>query len=338
MIFDAGYQFIFTTSFVGRGLHNIWNQDRLQQLCIAIDNHWDIFTDDLEVQVMKNYSSLSRKFTKLFAGLLIVMLLTFVAIPLAPVLLDVIMPINESRPRIFAVEVEFRLNKEDYFIFIFGYTTAIILVGINIVMGVDAMHIMCTAHACSLFAAVSKQIENIISKANNNKLNKCGYLILDSVNEEIIYQEYIICLKKHQLAIEFVNILESSFQGLSLLLLLLLLANISLIGVRILYVLQIEELIKFGLMFILLLSDLLIVCYSGQRLIDESQNVFYRAYAAEWYNFSPRLKSLLIMTLYRSNIPCGLKAGNMIPLCIATYAAVVRIAMSYFTAFKSFKD
>ncbi|KAL0114203.1 hypothetical protein PUN28_011485 [Cardiocondyla obscurior] len=91
-------------------------------------------------------------------------------------------------------------------------------------------------------------------------------------------------------------------------------------------------------MFILLLSDLLIVCYSGQRLIDESQNVFYRAYAAEWYNFSPRLKSLLIMTLYRSNIPCGLKAGNMIPLCIATYAAVVRIAMSYFTAFKSFKD
>ncbi|KAL0114200.1 hypothetical protein PUN28_011485 [Cardiocondyla obscurior] len=154
MIFDAGYQFIFTTSFVGRGLHNIWNQDRLQQLCIAIDNHWDIFTDDLEVQVMKNYSSLSRKFTKLFAGLLIVMLLTFVAIPLAPVLLDVIMPINESRPRIFAVEVEFRLNKEDYFIFIFGYTTAIILVGINIVMGVDAMHIMCTAHACSLFAAV----------------------------------------------------------------------------------------------------------------------------------------------------------------------------------------
>lgn len=44
--------------------------------------------------------------------------------------------------------------------------------------------------------------------------------------------------------------------------------------------------------------------------------------ATEWYNFSPRLKSLLIITLYRTNVPYGLKAGNMIPLCIETYAAV----------------
>ncbi|XP_012061566.1 PREDICTED: odorant receptor 9a-like [Atta cephalotes] len=82
----------------------------------------------------------------------------------------------------------------------------------------------------------------------------------------------------------------------------------------------------------------MIVCYSGQRLMDESQSIFHRAYAAEWYKFSPRLKSLLIITLYRSNVPCGLKAGNMIPLSIATFAAVIRIAMSYFTAFTSFKE
>ncbi|KAL0114199.1 hypothetical protein PUN28_011484 [Cardiocondyla obscurior] len=82
----------------------------------------------------------------------------------------------------------------------------------------------------------------------------------------------------------------------------------------------------------------MIVCYSSQRLMDESQSIFYRAYAAEWYKFSSRLKSLLIITLYRSNVPSGLKAGNMIPLSIATYAAVVRIAMSYFTAFTSIKE
>ncbi|XP_071625452.1 odorant receptor 10a-like isoform X8 [Temnothorax longispinosus] len=282
MIFDAGYQFIFTTSFTARALHSIWNQNRLQQLCIAIDKHWDVFTDDVEVRVMKDYSLLSRRFTKLF-------------------------------------------------------------VGVNITMGVDCMHIACAAHACSLFAAISKQIENIISKANNNnKPSKCGYHVnmeLNPLNEKIIYREYIICLKKHQLAIEFVNILESSFQDLSLLLLLLLLANISLVGIRILNVLdQMQQLLKFMLLFTALLFDLLIVCYSGQRLMDESQNIFYRAYAAEWYKFSPRIKSLLMITLYRSNTPCGLKAGKMIPLCIATYAAVVRMAMSYFAAFKSFQE
>ncbi|KAG5328231.1 OR33A protein, partial [Acromyrmex heyeri] len=343
MVFDACYQFIFTTAFIARVLHNIWNQDKLQQLCIAIDKHWDIFTNDVEVRIMKDYVMLSRRFTIVFSMLLFFTVLIFVTIPLIPVLLDTVLPLNESRPRVFAIEVEFRVNKNDYFLIMFCYTTVVVIIGLNISIGVDTMHFACTAHACSLFAAVSKQIENIISKAyNNNKVSKCGHHVnmeLNPFNERIIYREYITCLKKHQLALEFVNILESSFQGLSLLLLLLILGNISLIGVRILYVLnQMQQLIKFTFMFTAMLIDLMIICYSGQRLMDESQDIFYRAYAAEWYKFSPRLKSLLMMTLYRSNIPCGLKAGNMIPLSIATYAAVVRIAMSYFTAFKSFSE
>lgn len=52
----------------------------------------------------------------------------------------------------------------------------------------------------------SKQVENIIAKANtNNEISQHRYSVnmkLDPLNEEIIYREYIICLKKHQLAIE----------------------------------------------------------------------------------------------------------------------------------------
>jgi len=75
-------------------------------------------------------------------------------VPLTPIMLDTVMPLNESRPRFFAIEVEFKVNKNDYFLPIFCYTTIVIVTGINIVMGVDAMHVACTAHACSLFAAV----------------------------------------------------------------------------------------------------------------------------------------------------------------------------------------
>lgn len=81
-------------------------------------------------------------------------MLILVGKPLTPILLDIVMPLNESRPRIFAIEIEFRMNKDDYFLPIFCYTTVAIVMGVNIVMAVDAMHIACTAHACSLFAAV----------------------------------------------------------------------------------------------------------------------------------------------------------------------------------------
>lgn len=82
------------------------------------------------------------------------MLLLLIIMPLTPIFLDMIMPLNESRTRTFAVEVEFRVNKDDYFLPIFCYTTIIIIVGIFITLGIDTMHITCTAHACSLFAVV----------------------------------------------------------------------------------------------------------------------------------------------------------------------------------------
>ncbi|KAL6262944.1 hypothetical protein P5V15_005732 [Pogonomyrmex californicus] len=324
IIFDACYQSAMLSSFIGRQLHQFWNHSKLRWLYKAIDEHWDIFTDDTEVQVMKNYSTLSRKFTKYYSMLMCSIMLILLSSPLIPVLLDIVMPLNNSRARFFAIEVEFRVDENEYFAPIFCYTSIVIITGVATTMSVDAMHIACSAHACSLFAAVSKQIENIISKVdNNNKIIKHRYRLNRNLsNEEILYREYIKCLKKHQLAIEFVNILESSYQGLSLLLLLLLIGTISLVGVRIIYVLNdLPEVIKFTFIFVACLVTLMIVCYSGQRIMDESQNIFYRAYNAEWYKFSPRLKSLLMITLYRSNIPCGLKAGNMFPLSIATYAS-----------------
>ncbi|XP_077266609.1 odorant receptor 9a-like [Temnothorax americanus] len=343
MVFDASYQLVMSISFAGRQLNEFWNHDKLRWLYQAIDEHWNLFTNDMEVRVMKDYSMLSRKFTKYYSTLMFSIMSILTLIPLTPILLDIVMPLNEPRPRFLAIEVSYRLNKDDYFLPIYCYTAFTIAVGVNVVMGVDAMHLACTAHACSLFAAISKQVENIISNANNkNKISVRRHgtnMELDLLNEEIIYREYIICLKKHQLAIEFVNTLESSYQGLSLLLLALLIGTISLIAVRIIYVLnQVGEVIKFTFIFTACLVTLMIVCYSGQRILDESQSIFHGAYAAEWYKFSPRLKTLLMITLYRSNVPCGLKAGNMFPLSIATYAGVIRIAMSYFTAFTSFKE
>lgn len=81
-------------------------------------------------------------------------MLIFVTIPLTPPLLDIIMPLNESRPRFFALIIEFRVDKDEYFLPIFCYTTTVIAIGATISTAVFGMHITCTVHACSLFAAI----------------------------------------------------------------------------------------------------------------------------------------------------------------------------------------
>ncbi|XP_036145782.1 uncharacterized protein LOC118646612 [Monomorium pharaonis] len=154
MIFEGCYQLVVSTSFIARQVNEFWNHDKYRHLYKAIDEHWDIFTNDVEIQILKDYSKLSQKFTKYYCMLMCIMTVIFITIPLTPPLLDIVMPLNESRPRFFALVIDFKVDKDKYFLPLTCYITAGIMAGTNIVMSTDTMHIACTLHACSLFVAV----------------------------------------------------------------------------------------------------------------------------------------------------------------------------------------
>ncbi|XP_071626832.1 odorant receptor 67a-like [Temnothorax longispinosus] len=172
-----------------------------------------------------------------------------------------------------------------------------------------------------------------------SKRGCCMNVLSKSTSKEMIYQNYVICLRKYQLALEFVNVLNSMYRIMALISLLSVAAVISLAGMQMVYELnQLEEVIRFSIVIIGMLLQLMVLCYPGQQLLNESQNVFYQIYAVEWYTFSPRLKSLMIISLHRSFIPCGLTAGNIIPLSMVTAGSVVRAGVSYFMTFLSLKN
>ncbi|KAF3054547.1 Odorant receptor 157 [Nylanderia fulva] len=339
MIFECLYQMVVTLAFLVKLFNQLWYRNKFRRLYETMENHWNIFTNDFEVRVIKSYSVISQKFAISYLTFLYVMVLMFVTIPsFGPKLLDIVLPLNESRPVHLAIYAEYGVDQDKYFMAIFSYTTIMIAVGITIMVAVDTMHVTCTAHACGLFQVIGQQIENIISNVNGETKNHAN-AEYELLNEKMIYREYIVCLKKHQLALEYVDILNDTHKIVGISFSLFIGAVFSLIGVRIVYVLdQVEEIIRYFFIISGALVQLMIVCYSGQKLMDESQNIFHRAYAAEWYKFSPRLKSLLIITLYRSVVPCKLTAGNLFPLSMTLYAVVVKTGVSYFTAFLSFKD
>ncbi|KAG5309530.1 OR9A protein, partial [Acromyrmex insinuator] len=356
IIFESLYQMVVTMAFLIKLLNQIWNRDKFRHLYEIMENHWNIFTNDLEVQILKSYSHVSQKFTVSYSILMYIMMSMFITIPsLGPMLLDVVLPLNKSRLRNIAIYSEYGIDQDKYFVPIFLYTSIMITVGITIMVAVDTMHIACTSHACSLFQFIgtihfhkiswycSQQIENVISNVpigdEVNQIRHCTNTEYKMFSEEMIYRKYIICLKKHQIALEYVDILNDTHKIVGISFLLIIVAVFSLLGVRIVYVLdQLEELIRFTFIIMGALLQLMIVCYSGQKLMDESQNIFHRAYAAEWYKFSPRLKSLLIITLYRSIVSCKLTAGNLFSLSMAVFVSVVRTGVSYFTTLLSFKN
>ncbi|XP_071626811.1 uncharacterized protein [Temnothorax longispinosus] len=184
MVFEGCYQFVISTAFIVRLWNEIWNRDKFRRLYEAMNDHWDIFTNELEIRVLKNYSVISRKFTIFYSTMMYLLSSMFVIIPLTPTFLDIVLPLNESRPRILAIDVEFRVDTDEYFVPIFCYTTAIILVGISIMVGADTMHFTCTTHACSLFSIIGEQIEQITSTQHTRKC-ECGSKEHDWSKEQV---------------------------------------------------------------------------------------------------------------------------------------------------------
>ncbi|XP_012226902.2 odorant receptor 63a-like [Linepithema humile] len=343
LVFEICYQFVSLTGFIVKMFNPIWNREKLKRICILMNDHWNIFTSKMEVQTLKDSSNISRKLTVGYTTWISFLTVFYLITPLTPVFLDIIDPLNETRPRLFPVTANFRIDEEKYYAQLYVYIVSMILIGVSNAITTDCIYLVSIIHACSLFSTISRQLEEIVTKfsvkKDTRRIECCIQTKLEFENEQMIYQEYIKCLKKYQLALEFVDILNSAYEMISLFLLLLYGATATFIAIQILNILdRFEDVLRYMFEVVAMLVQLIILCYSGQKLRDESQNVFHRAYAAEWYNCSPRLKSLLIITLYRSSIPCGLTAGNMMPLSIETYGFVVRTILSYFMTFLSLKE
>ena len=74
----------------------------------------------------------------------------YLDIPIVPQFLDLILPLNESRPKITLYKTEYYLDEENnfYWIFIHGYIAAVI--STVILVSVDTMLMVLIQHACGI--------------------------------------------------------------------------------------------------------------------------------------------------------------------------------------------
>ncbi|KAG5320654.1 OR22B protein, partial [Pseudoatta argentina] len=299
----------------------------LQLMC----EHWEFFNSEFERHIMRYYASISQKVTKYFGVYFIVFTIFYLLIPLIPRILDVVKPLNESRPLIYVYSVEYRVDNEKYYYPILLHCYATSLITIIILFTIDTTYIMCVLHVCSLFIAISHRLENITVKAetksdNNQKyVGRHYHLLMEKYGSTgNDYRELIMCLKRHQLALEHVQILNSTFTQAMFILLSLNMLNMSVIGIQLIKNLEhINEIIRSIFLICAVFIHLVCMCIPGQLLIDRSTEVFDKAYGSAWYTFSIKTRRLLRILLYRSFSPCTLTAGKMFILSMTMCSSVI---------------
>ncbi|XP_011878672.1 PREDICTED: uncharacterized protein LOC105567976 [Vollenhovia emeryi] len=301
----------------------ILNNDKFRQLLQLMNEHWELFNNEYERYILRYYASIGQKVTNYFAVYFIISLIIYLLIPLVPRILDIVIPLNESRPLAYIYQAEYRVDKEKYYypIILHSYISTILI--IVILFAIDTTYIVCVLHTCSLFTAISQRIENIIGEAdiksdNNEKIHtKTHYHLEIFITEnhgstDNDYCELMMCLKKHQLAIEHAQMLDSMFTHATFILLFLNVLLLSVMGIELINdVGHTEELIRHIFVTFVVFTQLVCMCIPGQLLIDQSTEIFNKACSSRWYSFSIKTRRLLRILLYRSLVPCTLTAGKM---------------------------
>lgn len=98
----------------------------------------------------KHNGSLYVQFNRHLTGLVAIVLLSYMLIPMLPAVLDLINPLNESRPKSPLYMVELYIDQDKYFYSVLTHAYITSLAGIIPLFGTDSLFSSCTHHACGM--------------------------------------------------------------------------------------------------------------------------------------------------------------------------------------------
>ncbi|XP_018312094.1 uncharacterized protein [Mycetomoellerius zeteki] len=118
-----------------------------------------------------------------------------------PDVLDIISPINESRPRILPFKAEFFIDQGRYFNLIRSHTCIVIFILSLIFLAVSTLYVTLTQHAYGMFELLGYRAERLFYIVEDT----VGY---DSIRPKINYGNVVVFVRLHCNIIQFVAMIE----------------------------------------------------------------------------------------------------------------------------------
>ncbi|XP_043668703.1 uncharacterized protein LOC122629385 [Vespula pensylvanica] len=162
-----------------------------------IEDVWNATKTKEEIEIIKIYAEEGRNYT-LFLTAFSYFSLGFVdLVSLMPCILDVVLPLNNTRTRKFSYQAEFFLDIDKYFYPILLHTWITMFFGVTILITTESIFLMFAQHCCSMFKILCYRLEHIYDKNlentnRNNAYYEAQYRIAD-------------CIKYHTKILELVS-------------------------------------------------------------------------------------------------------------------------------------
>ncbi|KAI4495972.1 hypothetical protein M0802_008187 [Mischocyttarus mexicanus] len=288
---------------------------------------WKTWNSKEEVEIMKKYAKEGRLYTLAYTLYIYISTVLFLSISFLPLLLDVVLPLNESRPLQPIVLGEYFIDQQKHFYFIFSHMAFTILLAMTIIIATDTQFFVFTCHVCGVFSIVGFRLERLMK--GDNTMNKY-------FDKRRSFKYVVLSIKGHSRAIEFANLIESSFSTPLLIQCGINIACLSVSLYRMKTLLDIStEMFKYVAFLAAQLFHIFCICYSGQKIIDHSSKTLLNAYNGLWYEAPIEIRKLLLLVIRRSIEPTRLTGGKVFVFCLKGFSTIVHTSTSYFMVLSS---
>ncbi|XP_046835595.1 uncharacterized protein LOC124431569 [Vespa crabro] len=307
-----------------------FNREKIKQLLDHLLYNWQLCRTKEELEIMHKFGKETKLFTFCYTIYIYTCMTMFLLVPIVPIIMDIIVPLNESRPLKPIFKGEYFMNEDEHFYFIYFHMSISITISITGLVTSDLLFLMFNSHICGIFAAVGCRLENFLKDQIDSKSS------LDDLSKHKCLENIQYSIRNHKSAIKFAEHIES-FYSVSLLIqsgLSLICMSISLFEMLIVLQNSVEAFRYFNFAVAQLLH-LFCMCYPGQRMIDYSTDIRIKAYNGLWYKAPLSIHKLLILIMRKSLEPSYLTAGKIFIFCLETFATILQTSTSYFMVISS---
>ncbi|KAL0127103.1 hypothetical protein PUN28_005418 [Cardiocondyla obscurior] len=157
-----------------------------------------------QLKIMKLYANTSRQLCLIYVAYVLSGVIIFFSLPLVPFILDVMWPLNQSRPVISPYPGYYFVDTREYFFKIFWHSIISWEIIFTAVVAHDCLLMTYVEHICSMFTMVGLDYESLFSNCDKAMEITNNY-------KEICRKKVVLLVHAHKEALRLVELLENTF-------------------------------------------------------------------------------------------------------------------------------
>ncbi|XP_028046973.1 odorant receptor 9a [Monomorium pharaonis] len=290
-----------------------------------IQEDWKIMRNKLENDIIENHAHDFRNYTILIFRCTGIIMVILGIIQFFPVILDFVSPLDKSRPRKLLIEVEYFIIQDNHFYTVVLHATIIFAIYASIILATGTQLLLFSYHSFGMFKIASHRIQNFV---DDHFIHMPNYK-----KKRAIYKRVIHVVIAHRRAIEFANILTSSFNILYCVLAILGVFSLSINLFRFIQAITVTRSVEEVLIcFFIILGHLIymfLANYVGQKATDCNNEIFKLTYGTSWYLMPVTSQKLILFLMTRIGKEFYYSIGFIFVAKIENFSMLVNTALSY---------